>query len=62
MCEVEVRELKENCEDPMGDTSDRIKTQNKESQPSWDQIIFDRDSEWLEKLVFFLIQQFEFLV
>ena len=51
MCEVEVRELKENCEDPMGD---RIKTQNKESQPSWDQIIFDRDPEWLEKLFVFL--------
>ena len=28
MCEVEVRELKENCEDPVGD---RIKTLNKES-------------------------------
>ena len=54
MCEVEVRELKENCEDPMGDTSDRIKTQNKESQPSWDQIIFDHDPEWwLEKLFLF---------
>ena len=57
MCEAEVRELKENCEDPMGD---RIKTQNKESQPSWDQIIFDRDPELLEKFfVLFLIQQFE---